>query len=285
MTENPPLGSSRKSASGRRLMSVAWKQLKSVPGVAALPLLGGTIASIMFIVFGGPGIIYGVVGVPDDHTRTIVLTIAIAIGAIAATIASVYFQGAVVSAALQQSAGQPTSLSQALAGARARRGRLFQWGFVTATVSVLLSLLRDRNNLFTTILSAAGGLAWSVATYLALPVVVAEGAGPIDAVKRSASLLKKTWGNALRVTVRFTLVLLPAILLAILVILAGIVVLAAVNEIAGVVLIVIGALILVIALAITSSLSSYITAQLYLYASGSPTAIPAELVRGAVVVA
>lgn len=152
-------------------------------------------------------------------------------------------------------------------------------------MSVLLSLLRDRNNLFTTILSAAGGLAWSVATYLALPVVMAEGAGPIDAVKRSASLLKKTWGNALRVTVRFTLVLLPAILLAILVILAGIVVLAAVNEIAGVVLIVIGALILVIALAITSSLSSYITAQLYLYASGSPTAIPAELVRGAVVVA
>ena len=39
------------------------------------------------------------------------------------------------------------------------------------------------------------GVAWSIATFLAVPVLVVEGVGPIEAVKRSTQLLKKTWGE------------------------------------------------------------------------------------------
>ena len=40
-----------------------------------------------------------------------------------------------------------------------------------------------------------GGLGWSLATFLVVPVLVAEGLGPIDAVRRSSQLLKRTWGE------------------------------------------------------------------------------------------
>jgi Family of unknown function (DUF6159) len=41
------------------------------------------------------------------------------------------------------------------------------------------------------------GLAWAGATYMVVPILAAEKPGPFAAVKRSASLLRKTWGEAL----------------------------------------------------------------------------------------
>ena len=39
------------------------------------------------------------------------------------------------------------------------------------------------------------GMAWSAVSYLVVPVLVVEKAGPIEAVKRSTALLKKTWAR------------------------------------------------------------------------------------------
>ena len=39
------------------------------------------------------------------------------------------------------------------------------------------------------------GTAWAVATYLAVPSLAVEGVGPIEALKRSAGLIRKTWGE------------------------------------------------------------------------------------------
>ncbi len=38
-------------------------------------------------------------------------------------------------------------------------------------------------------------MAWTLATYLAVPVLVTEDVGPIDAVKESAQLFRRTWGE------------------------------------------------------------------------------------------
>ena len=41
------------------------------------------------------------------------------------------------------------------------------------------------------------GLAWTVATFLVVPVLASEDIGPMEAVKRSVGLLKRTWGENL----------------------------------------------------------------------------------------
>ncbi|HEX9030007.1 MAG TPA: DUF6159 family protein, partial [Anaerolineales bacterium] len=36
---------------------------------------------------------------------------------------------------------------------------------------------------------------WNVATYLVVPVLAVENVGPVEAIKRSTGLLKRTWGE------------------------------------------------------------------------------------------
>src|SRR5690606_40814523 len=41
------------------------------------------------------------------------------------------------------------------------------------------------------------GLAWTLATFLVVPVLVSQNVGPIEALKESVSLLKRSWGENL----------------------------------------------------------------------------------------
>jgi hypothetical protein len=62
-------------------------------------------------------------------------------------------------------------------------------------------------------------MAWNLATYLVVPVLVVEEVGPVEAVKRSANYLKRTWGEQIAgnfsVGVIFGLVFLAVILAAV----------------------------------------------------------------------
>ncbi len=40
-------------------------------------------------------------------------------------------------------------------------------------------------------------MAWSIVTIFVVPVLVYENIGPIDAIKKSAGVIKKTWGESL----------------------------------------------------------------------------------------
>jgi len=42
---------------------------------------------------------------------------------------------------------------------------------------------------------SALGIGWNLATYLAVPVLVTRDIGPIDVVKESAEMFRKTWGE------------------------------------------------------------------------------------------
>ena len=59
---------------------------------------------------------------------------------------------------------------------------------------MILRWLSERG-LLGRIVASLFGLAWNIVTYLVVPILVVEGIGPIEAVKRSGALLKKTWGE------------------------------------------------------------------------------------------
>jgi hypothetical protein len=128
------------------------------------------------------------------------------------------------------------------------------------------------------VLSRIARVAWSVITYLVIPVLVAEGVGPIQAIKRSTALLKKTWGEQLVSRFGFDLMVMifaiPTVLVAVLL---G----AAIPAPVGVFLAVafgvlaMGALILV-----TAALRAIYIAALYEYAANGtvPQVFPREMV-------
>jgi hypothetical protein len=63
-------------------------------------------------------------------------------------------------------------------------------------VGLFLNALKNKENNFLVRMFASGlGVAWTLATFLVVPVLVAEDVGPIDALKKSVALLKRTWGE------------------------------------------------------------------------------------------
>lgn len=105
-----------------------------------------------------------------------------------------YCNTALVGAALIRLRGGDPTLADGFRIASSHIGPIFGYALIAATVGMLLKWLRERGILGRL---AAGlfGLAWNIATYLVVPVLVTENIGPIDAVKRSTALLKKTWGE------------------------------------------------------------------------------------------
>ncbi|RLB22316.1 MAG: hypothetical protein DRG71_07235 [Deltaproteobacteria bacterium] len=74
-------------------------------------------------------------------------------------------------------------------------GAILGYALIAATVGMILRWLSERGKTLGRITSSILGLAWNLATYLVVPVLVIEGVGPLEAIRRSANLLRKTWGE------------------------------------------------------------------------------------------
>jgi hypothetical protein len=104
---------------------------------------------------------------------------------------------ALVGAALIRLRGGNPSVADGFRIASQRLGPILGYALISATVGMILRAISERAGIIGRIVISLIGFAWTVATYLVVPVLAAEEIGPIDAVKRSAQLLKRTWGEQL----------------------------------------------------------------------------------------
>ena len=81
---------------------------------------------------------------------------------------------------------------------------IFQWSLLAATVGLLLAMLErfalrlgGIGKIVVNLIRSVLGLAWSVLTLFVVPVLVYENVSPLEAVRRSKDILKKTWGERL----------------------------------------------------------------------------------------
>ncbi len=109
----------------------------------------------------------------------------------------IFFNSALTSCALMRFNGHTPSLGGGLAAAWIRLPQILAWALVSATVGVLLKIIENIHEQVGALVSALLGTAWSIVTFFVVPVLVVEKVGPIDAVKRSVEILKRTWGEAL----------------------------------------------------------------------------------------
>lgn len=109
----------------------------------------------------------------------------------------VFFNSALVGAALMRLQGEEPTFSDGLRIATSKIGVIAGYAALAATVGVILRAIQERVGFIGRIVVGLIGIAWSVATWLVVPVLVANDVGPVDAVKESARLLRKTWGENL----------------------------------------------------------------------------------------
>ena len=73
---------------------------------------------------------------------------------------------------------------------------IFGYAAIAATVGVLLQAMKGKDSNFLVRLLGSGlGAAWTLATFLVVPVLVSRDIGPVDALKQSVALLRRTWGE------------------------------------------------------------------------------------------
>jgi len=108
----------------------------------------------------------------------------------------VFFNCALVGAALIRLEGGDPTMADGLRAACARLGPILGYAAIAATVGALLQGLRRRGrNVGTRALGAGLGAAWAMANFLVVPVLVSRDLGAIAALRESAALLRRTWGE------------------------------------------------------------------------------------------
>ena len=104
---------------------------------------------------------------------------------------TIFFNAALISAANERLEGGDPTIGSAIRGAARRAGKILPWALLSAVVSVILRAIEERVGFVGKIVIALVGMAWTVVTFLVLPIIVVEGVGTGKALKKSGSLLRK----------------------------------------------------------------------------------------------
>jgi hypothetical protein len=107
--------------------------------------------------------------------------------------------------------GEKVSVSAGLKFSLSRIGSIFIWALFAGTIGFILKLIQERSGIIGKIITGIIGVVWSIATFFAVPVIAYENLGPIDAVKRSAQIMKQKWGESLVSRFSFAFIQLIAI--------------------------------------------------------------------------
>jgi hypothetical protein len=107
----------------------------------------------------------------------------------------VFFNTALACSTLGAFRGEDVSVMAGLRMAAKRIPTLLAWTLVASMVGLVLRLIEERADSVARFFSEILGALWSLAIVLVVPVLAAEELGPMDALRRSATLFKKTWGE------------------------------------------------------------------------------------------
>ena len=108
-----------------------------------------------------------------------------------------FFTTALVGAAMVRLDGGDPTVGTGLRIAAGKWVSILGYAAIAATVGMILRGIEQRAGIVGRIVAGFVGVAWTLATFLTVPVLVAQDVGPVEAVKESATLLKRTWGEGL----------------------------------------------------------------------------------------
>ncbi len=93
--------------------------------------------------------------------------------------------------------GQTVSIFRGFQTATKKIKAIFLWSLLTGIVGVIIRFLAEQLDFFGRWIMGLVGIAWSVVTVFAIPVLIREESqsNPVNYLKYSAKLIKKTWGE------------------------------------------------------------------------------------------
>ncbi len=194
------------------------------------------------------------------------------IGLYVLTVVGLYFSVGLAAAADMIFDGQQATVADGLAVSRARFSQICGWAAISTAISVLMGVLENQGGIGGQIAARLVGTAWSLVTFLAVPVIAIEGTAPLRTLKRSASIFRERWGQQIAGNIAIgAAVSLLGVLPAAILIVAGVVIWSSASFL-GALLVVVGALVLAITMLVGHALNGVFGVALYRYAVAGETA-------------
>ena len=204
---------------GFRLLSASWDVVRSDKELLLLPVLSFVAIALATVAIAGAAWAGGFGS--ERETLKPLDYVFLAIFYFVTYFIGIFFNAAVVGAATIRLQGGDPSLGDGLRLARSRLGKIAGWAAISATVGLILRSLEERFGFLGDIIVGLIGVVWGAVTFFVVPVLLYEPVGPVEGIKRSASIFKQRWGEQMTGNVAIGLALfllgLPVILVAVLV--------------------------------------------------------------------
>jgi hypothetical protein len=249
-------------ATGVQLTKLSWSVLKKDKGLLVFPIISGLLTIVVAVTFFVPMWLLGALNTSTNDYWLFIIPLFLFY--LISYFVIIFFNTALVACVMHSFEGGTPSFRFGISEARKRSRQVVAWAAVSATVGLILHIISDKGGLLGQIAAAVAGIAWSIASYFVIPIIVMEGLGPWAALKRSAQIFKATWGEAMISNIGIGLIFfglaILGILPLILVLLSGnVVVMIAVAALVFIYWIILGI--------ISSALTIIIMSALYRYAT------------------
>lgn len=175
----------------------SFRVLRSDKELLIFPLLSFIALVIVSISFFFPFMWVGGVASAQNGEANIASYVVAFVFYVVSYTVTFFFQTALVGAAMIRLDGGDPTLGDGLRIAFSRLPKIIVYAVIAATVGMILRWISERAGIVGQIVGGVLGFAWSVATFLVVPVLVVENVGPFEAIKRSTGYLKRTWGEQL----------------------------------------------------------------------------------------
>ena len=244
-----------------QLAKASWRTLKADRELLALPVFSFVVSLAVL------GVAVGMIFIVDYESTTGLAEfelstpsiILLVIAGAALSIVATFFQAAMVGGARDRLTGGDPTIASAIGVASSRLDVIIPWALFSWSVGMVLRAIEQNAGAVGRFVVGLIGMAFRVVTFLAVPILVVEKLGPIDTLKRSGELFKRTWGENLIAQAGLGIIgfvaILPVILIAVLV--GG-----AINPIVG---IIVAVPLVAVVVVVMTSLTAVFQTALYHY--------------------
>jgi len=261
------------------LLKASWGVLRKHKQLVAFPVISAAVSILLIVALALPA--YFITGVKNGHINNQALFyVFFFIFYFIGSFVVIFFNTGLIACAQECLRGGDPTFRDGWDVAKQHVGRIAVWALISATVGMVLKMIRERGGIFGAIVASIVDVAWNLLTFFVIPVLIFQGFGVIDSIKESAKIFKRTWGE--NMIARFGLGLIFFLLS-----LIGIVPIAlAVLTKSAPVIIGVAALVLMywtVLAVLSASLTGILATALYDYAiTGQvPEAFPQQVIAGA----
>jgi len=191
-----------------RLLKTTWNVLRQDKELTTFPVLASILTILISIVFFLLALALGI-RVPGMDGRgrggdfNLLGLVALFFYYLVISMVVNYMAAALTAAVLIRIRGGDPTVQDGFKAANSRLGKLFIWSLITATVGMVLQMVRNQARksdniamaIIASLLASLAEFAWEVASFLTIPIIVDEDKQPLEALKGSVAYLKKTWGE------------------------------------------------------------------------------------------